>query len=190
MDPYEILQVDRRAHLDVIKAAYRVLARQHHPDAGGSSVQMAAINEAWSILGDPLRRARHDHSVRQARMRAAAAEAVRHANRPVERPTPVMRPDSEPAASAMPDWSAPAAARTSTSTTPPGAGTVLDFGRYVGWSISELGRHDPDYLLWLERTPAGRGLRNEIRVALDGPAPVAAAGSVGTAARPRRSWFR
>lgn len=34
--------------------------------------------------------------------------------------------------------------------------TVLDFGRYEGWSIEALARHDPDYLDWLARTPIGR----------------------------------
>jgi hypothetical protein len=62
----------------------------------------------------------------------------------------------------------------------------------VGWAITDLGRHDPDYLLWLERTPAGRGYRAEIRAALErgsGPA-VATAVRPATSARPRRSWFR
>jgi DnaJ-like protein len=30
-----------------VKAAYRELARKHHPDAGGDPVRMAEINEAW-----------------------------------------------------------------------------------------------------------------------------------------------
>ncbi len=32
LDPYAILQVDPRAPLAEIRAAYRTLARQHHPD--------------------------------------------------------------------------------------------------------------------------------------------------------------
>ena len=42
-------------------------------------------------------------------------------------------------------------------------GTVLDFERHVGWSFGQLAVHDPNYLLWLERTPIGRPMRNEIR---------------------------
>ena len=34
-DPYRILQVQPDADPDVMRAAYRVLARKVHPDAGG-----------------------------------------------------------------------------------------------------------------------------------------------------------
>jgi len=40
---------------------------------------------------------------------------------------------------------------------------VLDFGRYVGWSLSDLARHDPDYLRWLSRHSAGLRFRDEIQ---------------------------
>jgi hypothetical protein len=30
------------------------------------------------------------------------------------------------------------------------SGTVLDFGRHQGWSIGEIARADPGYLVWLE----------------------------------------
>ena len=46
-------------------------------------------------------------------------------------------------------------------------GTVLDFGRYAGWSFGQLAVHDPDYLLWLERTPIGRPMGAEIRAILE-----------------------
>jgi DnaJ-class molecular chaperone len=46
-------------------------------------------------------------------------------------------------------------------------GSVLDFGRYAGWSFGQLAVHDPDYLLWLERTPIGRPMRKEIMATLD-----------------------
>ncbi len=41
-------------------------------------------------------------------------------------------------------------------------GTIIDYGRYTGWSIPEVARVDPDYLLWLARTPSGRRYRAEI----------------------------
>jgi curved DNA-binding protein CbpA len=58
----------------------------------------------------------------------------------------------------------PAAVTTSTTPSPPpnGQGTVMDFGRYHGWSIGQLASHDPDYLLWLRRTPIGRPMGAEI----------------------------
>lgn len=50
MDPYEVLQVDRHAEPDVIRAAYRVLARKNHPDAGGSAERMATLNAGSSVM--------------------------------------------------------------------------------------------------------------------------------------------
>jgi curved DNA-binding protein CbpA len=41
-------------------------------------------------------------------------------------------------------------------------GSVLEFGRYAGWSIPEVARRDPDFLEWLARTPNGRRYRAEI----------------------------
>ena len=40
---------------------------------------------------------------------------------------------------------------------PPGnpQGTVLDFGRHIGWSIGEISRVDPGYLEWLDKQPQG-----------------------------------
>lgn len=40
--------------------------------------------------------------------------------------------------------------------------TVLDFGRYQGWSLRDIANADEDYLHWLTRTPIGRPLRPEI----------------------------
>jgi len=47
---------------------------------------------------------------------------------------------------------------------PPGrpSGTVLPFGRHVGWSIGEIARVDPGYLLWLAERPEGARYRDEI----------------------------
>ena len=42
------------------------------------------------------------------------------------------------------------------------ASPVLDFGRYLGWSLAEIARHDPDYLRWLSRHSAGIRFRDEI----------------------------
>ena len=47
---------------------------------------------------------------------------------------------------------------------PPGrpSGSVLQFGRHVGWSIGEIARVDPGYLLWLAERPEGARYRDEI----------------------------
>ena len=47
---------------------------------------------------------------------------------------------------------------------PPGnpSGSVMNFGRYDGWSLGEIARADIEYLEWLDRMPIGRPYRDEI----------------------------
>jgi hypothetical protein len=42
------------------------------------------------------------------------------------------------------------------------SGSVLDFGRHVGWSLGEIARVDPGYLVWLAERAEGRRYRDEI----------------------------
>ncbi len=75
LDPYAILQVDRRATQDEIKRAYRKLAKELHPDLHpdnpASARRFKDITAAYDVLSDETKRRRHDHEVKQA---AAAAE--------------------------------------------------------------------------------------------------------------------
>lgn len=62
---YDVLQVLRSAEQEVIKAAYRILARRYHPDSfdgdkAFANAKMQAINAAYEVLGDPERRAAYD----------------------------------------------------------------------------------------------------------------------------------
>ncbi len=73
---YDRLGVGTRASHDEIRAAYRRMARRYHPDNGSapSAKEMAAVNEAWKVLGDPGRRASYDVSLAMvARSTAPAA---------------------------------------------------------------------------------------------------------------------
>jgi curved DNA-binding protein CbpA len=47
---------------------------------------------------------------------------------------------------------------------PPGrpSGSVLDFGRHIGWSLGEIARVDPGYLVWLADRAEGEPYRDEI----------------------------
>lgn len=67
---YEILGVAEDATEQQIRDAYRARARTVHPDTGGSTVDMAAINSAYRVLQSPHRRATYDAVL--ARDRAAA----------------------------------------------------------------------------------------------------------------------
>lgn len=49
---------------------------------------------------------------------------------------------------------------------PSAATDLLDFGRYQGWTVTSLADHDPDYLEWLARAPAGRAWRDRIDTVL------------------------
>ena len=64
MDFYTILEVDSHADAETIRAAYRLLARRYHPDAGdgSSSEKFRQITEAYETLSDPQRRAAYDQS--------------------------------------------------------------------------------------------------------------------------------
>jgi molecular chaperone DnaJ len=62
-DYYRILGVDRNADEKTIKAAYRRLARQYHPDVAktkDAAERFKEINEAYEVLSDPEKRRRYD----------------------------------------------------------------------------------------------------------------------------------
>ena len=60
--PYTVLEVSSHASAAEIKAAYRRLVKQHHPDAGGDDQRMLALNAAWEGLGEQDRRHKFDRT--------------------------------------------------------------------------------------------------------------------------------
>ena len=61
MTHYEVLGVSPDAPTAEVRQAYVALARTHHPDRpGGDAQAMRAVNEAWTTLRDPGRRALYD----------------------------------------------------------------------------------------------------------------------------------
>jgi curved DNA-binding protein CbpA len=132
-DPYRILNVIPGADPDVIKAAYRVLARKLHPDAGvpmseAAERRMTDLNWAYARIRD-----------------AAAREAWEMARRVPPPPTPA-QPRTHGAEWAADDPTA----------------VALDFGRYSGWSLRDVAKRDPEYLVWLRRHAAGARYRTAI----------------------------
>jgi len=63
-DYYEILGVERGCDDSALKAAFRKQAMEHHPDRNGgceeASGRFKEVNEAYSILSDPQKRAAYD----------------------------------------------------------------------------------------------------------------------------------
>lgn len=134
MDAYRVLQVDPSAEACVIQAAYRALARRFHPDGDAPDPRrMAELNAAYAVLRDPERRRAFD----------ARLQILR------SRPVPIVDGPRR-----MDAWTP---RRTSSVDTP-----VLDFGRYAGWTVRDLARHDPDYLRWLARHSSGLRYRDAI----------------------------
>lgn len=138
-DPYRLLQVQPDADPDVVRAAYRVLARKAHPDASepldsSAERRMTDLNWAYAIVRDPLKR--------------SAWEAERKRTPP---PTPAQDPThGAPRGPLGAD----------------GGGRRLDFGRYEGWTLEEVVKRDPDYLDWLRRHASGARYRDAIDILL------------------------
>jgi DnaJ-class molecular chaperone len=62
---HETLGVALTATTDEIKAAYRRLARQHHPDAGGDQLRFKQTTEAYEVLNDPKERQAYEENLRR-----------------------------------------------------------------------------------------------------------------------------
>ncbi len=67
---YDNLHVARNAPPEVIRAAYRALSQQYHPDKNPQRIAeceriQKLINEAYAVLSDPAHRAKHDAWIRE-----------------------------------------------------------------------------------------------------------------------------
>ena len=155
-DYYRVLQVDPAANPLVVQAAYRALAQIFHPDVFGDEDEMKKINAAWEVLGDPRRRREYDME-RAGRHPGVAGHAAA--------PSPSAT-HARPAASAA----SSAAPRSDDHAGPPQGtpfGPTIQLGRYAGWTLGQVARVDRPWLEWLRRSPAGRGLKDEIDAVLE-----------------------
>ena len=59
-DYYEVLGLKKGATADEIKKAYRKLAKEHHPDKGGSEDKFKEISEAYDTLSDSDKKNNYD----------------------------------------------------------------------------------------------------------------------------------
>jgi hypothetical protein len=78
---YDVLQVERHAPPERVRAAYRRLAQKYHPDKmpgnANASRAMAAINAAYDVLSDAHRRAEHDLWIRRVERASQPRRPVR-----------------------------------------------------------------------------------------------------------------
>jgi curved DNA-binding protein CbpA len=170
VDHYKVLQVDPEADPDVIRAAYRALARKYHPDVAGSTAvdtRMTAINAAWQVLRNAERREAFD---KQRAQRVGLPPPRRAASRPGAATAPhaaagnAAWPEGRPGFHPYAKGPRAAGASGGEPGAPPGnpTGTVLDFGRYAGWSLGEIAKQDPAFLEWFVRMPIARPHVHEI----------------------------
>ena len=161
---YNVLGVRHDADDADIAAAYRSLARVYHPDVAGDSgnARMSRINAAWDRLRDPRRRDAYDRELGIFPVRRAPRQApLRRGGRTSTHATTAHTAPAPAGSRRRRDGTGGAGA-------PPGrpSGSVLGFGRHLGWSIGEIARVDPGYLVWLEERREGRPYLDEIDATL------------------------
>ena len=140
---YQILMVADNADPEIISVVHRKLAKRYHPDMDPSpeaARKMAEINEAYNVLSHSQRRAAYDAEVAQRRDRRSSDKMVR-------------RQGEVPYGGAGSPFGQP-------------SGSVINIGRYSGWTLGQIKRHDPAFLEWLLSVPAGRQYREEIQALL------------------------
>lgn len=159
-DPYEILGVRRGATDQAIAAAHKALARQFHPDIAGdaATVRMMRINAAFDAIRTAERRAEFDDLSATWNGGARPAAATRTTGRDTD--GMIIGVDDLPRT--------PERDGTGGAGAPPGrpSGSVLGFGRHIGWSIGEIARVDPGYLEWLANRREGQPYLDEIDATL------------------------
>ena len=96
---YDNLKVARDAPDAVIRAAYRALAQQYHPDKNPDSADaarvMKLINEAYAALSDPAKRRDHDSWIAAHEAKGFASAASPSGQPPPEARRPGWRPSDQ-----------------------------------------------------------------------------------------------
>ena len=80
LDPDQTLGILSIATDKDIKDAFRKLVRIHHPDAGGDPDVFIKIQDSYSIIGDPVKRAVFDMERRKSSVSDARKEVTKIIN--------------------------------------------------------------------------------------------------------------
>jgi curved DNA-binding protein CbpA len=85
-DYHRILGIEPDASLQAVKDAHRrlMVEMKMHPDLGGDHLKAAEINEAYSVLGDKLRRAEYKRTAILSHIREASAPALPNPESPLK----------------------------------------------------------------------------------------------------------
>jgi len=77
-DYYNVLGVRAKADRAGIARAHRAAVKKHHPDAGGDPTgrKIRAVNEAYSVLRDPIQRCWYNRSRKEYRRRRKAGASA------------------------------------------------------------------------------------------------------------------
>ena len=161
---YSVLGVHQDADDADIASAYRSLARVYHPDIAGDggNARMSRINAAWDRVRTPRKRDAYDRELGIFPVRRAPRRSEpRRASRQAGAEPPIQGTHGAAVRHRRRDGTGGAGP-------PPGrpSGSVLQFGRHIGWSIGEVARVDPGYLEWLEAHREGALYVDEIDEAL------------------------
>src|SRR5689334_5804547 len=136
---YRQLMLAEIADEEIISTVYRKLAQRYHPDVDPSpeaARRMAEINAAYATLRDPEKRRKYDQWLASRRDRRKNDRLI------------VQQGDIAFGSAGTPVG--------------PPVGSVVGFGRYQGWTLGQIKRHDPQFLEWLMRVPIGQRYRAEI----------------------------
>lgn len=166
---YQILGVEAFADPEAVKAAFRKLARQHHPDLNSGDAhaeeKFKEINEAYDILSNPEKRAMHDATLKamqglgvgKATHKKQAGPAPKAKASPP--PGPDKKPGPEATAEPKPKAGADGRAHGKAGNTP--INELFETFLKKGFSEGGPRKKDPEEGVFRQRKEAGPGKTSE-----------------------------
>jgi curved DNA-binding protein CbpA len=152
-DYYKTLEVDPDADPDVIAAAYRALAKRVRAKGDleeADQIRLAELDLAFAVLSNPAQRRAFD--ARRTADTVAVGPGYHNGNGNGHAYDAAVRlaagPLSERLAAGLHGESL--------------GELTITFGRYAGWTLSEIAGSDPEYLQWLSRHSSGIRYRRAI----------------------------